>query len=167
MTLNSINTTMQLGVNMPAPVEQRILRTGGKRMGLVDIAEDTKRAIFRALEEGRSLGEGPPALTRRIRDQVPAGRFGNAGPQYRARMIARTETKFAQNASSLEIYKASDVVTGMLAFDNQTGFDDDECTLRDGKVFTFDEAESEMSAEHPNGTLSFSPVTAADAVSGG
>ena len=159
MTLNSINTTMQLGVNMPAPVEQRILRTGGKRMGLVDIAEDTKRAIFRALEEGRSLGEGPPALTRRIRDQVPAGRFGNAGPQYRARMIARTETKFAQNASSLEIYKASDVVTGMLAFDNQTGFDDDECTLRDGKVFTFDEAESEMSLEHPNGTLSFAPST--------
>ncbi|MEE8466037.1 MAG: phage portal protein, partial [Dehalococcoidia bacterium] len=159
MTLNSINTTMQLGVNMPAPVEQRILRTGGKRMGLVDIEEGTKRAIFRALEEGRSLGEGPPALIRRIRDQVPAGRYGKAGSQYRSSMIARTETKFAQNASSLEIYKASDVVTGMLAFDNQTGFNDIDCTLRDDKVFTFDEAESEMNAEHPNGTLSFAPTT--------
>ncbi|MEE8465150.1 MAG: phage portal protein, partial [Dehalococcoidia bacterium] len=159
MTLNSINTTMQLGVDMPAPVEQRILRTGGKRMGLMDIEEETKRAIFRALEEGRALGEGPPALTRRIREQVPAGRFGKAGPQYRSSMIARTETKFAQNASSLEIYKASDVVTGMLAFDNQTGFNDDDCTLRDGKTFTFPEAESEMNAEHPNGTLSFAPTT--------
>ncbi|MEE8465603.1 MAG: phage portal protein, partial [Dehalococcoidia bacterium] len=159
MTLNSINTVMQLGVNMPAPVEQRILRTGGKRMGLVDIEEGTKRAIFRALEEGRALGEGPPALIRRIRALVPAGRYGKAGSQYRSSMIARTETKFAQNASSLEIYKASDVVTGMLAFDNQTGFNDVDCTLRDGKVFTFDEAESEMNAEHPNGTLSFAPTT--------
>lgn len=159
MTLNSINTTMQLGVNMLAPVEQRILRAGGKRMGLVDIEEGTRRSIFRALAEGRALGEGPPALTRRIRDQVPAGRYGKAGSQYRSSMIARTETKFAQNASSLEIYKASDVVTGMLAFDNQTGFNDIDCILRDDKVFTFDEAESQMNAEHPNGTLSFAPTT--------
>lgn len=158
MTHVSINTVMSLGVDLPAPVEAKILAAGGKRMGLVDITNDTKSAIFRALKEGRSVGEGPPALVRRIRDNVPAGRFGKAGPQYRSLMIARTETKYAQNRSSSEIYRASDVVKGMLAFDNQTGFNDDDCTLRDGRTFSFDEADQQMDAEHPNGTLSFAPV---------
>jgi len=127
-------------------------------MGLIDIAEDTKRAIFRALAEGRSLGEGPPAVARRIREQVPAGRFVKAGPQYRANLIARTETKFAQNASSMEAYRASEVVEGVLAFDNQTGFGDADCTARDGTVYSFDDADAQTAAEHPNGTLSWAPA---------
>ena len=45
----------------------------GKRVGLIDIEGDTKKAIFRALAEGRALGEGADPLARRIRNEVTAG----------------------------------------------------------------------------------------------
>ena len=157
MTVGSINTVLNLGVNLPDPVAREIVAAGGRRAGLLDITGDTRRAIFRSLADGRAAGEGPPALARRIRSQVPSGRFTNAGPRYRANLIARTETLHAQRVSSLEAYRASDVVTGVVAFDNQTGFDDAECIARNGRVFTFEEAEAEMAAEHPSGTLNFAP----------
>ena len=159
MTVGSINTVLNLGVNLPDPVAREIVAAGGRRAGLLDITGETRQAIFRALADGRAAGEGPPALARRIRSQVPAGRFTNAGPRYRANLIARTETLHAQRVSSLETYRASDVVTGVVAFDNQTGYGDEECVARDGRVFTFEEAEAEMAAEHPQGTLNFGPVT--------
>ena len=159
MTVGSINTVLNLGVNLPDPVAREIVAAGGRRAGLLDITGDTRQAIFRSLADGRAAGEGPPALARRIRSQVPAGRFTNAGSKYRAQLIARTETKFAQNQSSIATYRESDVVTGLLAFDNQTGYDDAECIARNGQVFTFEQAEAEMASEHPNATLSWGPVT--------
>ena len=159
MTVGSINTVLNLGVNLPDPVAREIVAAGGRRAGLLDITGDTRRAIFRSLADCRAAGEGPPALARRIRSQVPAGRFSNAGPKYRAQLIARTETLHAQRVSALQTYRTSDVVTGVVAFDNQTGFDDAECIARNGRVFTFEEAEAEMASEHPQGSLNFGPVT--------
>ena len=159
MTVGSINTVLNLGVNLPDPVAHEIVAAGGRRAGLLDITGDTRRAIFRSLADGRAAGEGPAALGRRIRSQVPSGRFTTAGPKYRAQLIARTETLHAQRVSSLETYRASDVVTGVVAFDNQTEYGDEECVARDGRVFTFEEAEAEMAAEHPQGSLNFGPVT--------
>ena len=157
MTVGSINTVLNLGVNLPDPVAREIVAAGGRRAGLLDITGETRQAIFRSLADGRAAGEGPPALARRIRADVPAGRFTNAGAKYRANLIARTETLHAQRVSSLEAYRASDVVTGVVAFDNQTGYGDEECVARDGRVFTFEEAEAEMASEHPQGTLNFAP----------
>ena len=157
MTVGSINTVLNLGVNLPDPVAREIVAAGGRRAGLLDITGETRQAIFRSLADGRTAGEGPPALARRIRSQVPSGRFTNAGPRYRAQLIARTETLHAQRVSSLQTYRTSDVVTGVIAFDNQTGFDDAECIARNGREFTFEEAEAEMAAEHPSGTLNFAP----------
>ena len=159
MTVGSINTVLNLGVNLPDPVAREIVAAGGRRAGLLDITGDTRQAIFRSLSDGRAAGEGPPALARRIRAGVPAGRFTNAGPKYRAQLISRTEVKWAQNQSSIATYRESDVVTGLLAFDNQTGYDDAECIARNGRVFTFEQAEAEMASEHPNATLSWGPVT--------
>ena len=70
-------------------------------------------------------------------------------------MIARTETKWAQNKSSLEIYRHSEFVTGCMAFDAQLGADrsDPDCIARNGKTFTPDQAEKEQAQEHPNGPL--------------
>ena len=157
MTVGSINTVLNLGVNLPDPVAREIVAAGGRRAGLLDITGDTRQAIFRSLADGRAAGEGPAALGRRIRSQVPAGRFTTAGPKYRAQLIARTETLHAQRVSALQTYRTSDVVTGVVAFDNQTGFDDAECIARNGREFTFEEAEAEMAAEHPSGTLNFAP----------
>ena len=156
-TLGQINSVMNLGVGIPDPRMRQIVRAGGKRIGLIDVAEDTKRAIFHSLTEGRIKGEGAEALGRRIRSNVPAGRFVNAGPKYRARMIARTETKHAQNVSSLEGYKSSPVVTGVVAIDAQLPDTDADCIRRNGTVYTLEKAALED--EHPNGTLSWAPTT--------
>ena len=159
MTVGSINTVLNLGVNLPDPVAREIVAAGGRRAGLLDITGDTRRAIFRSLADGRAAGEGPAALGRRIRSQVPSGRFTNAGPRYSAQLIARTETKYAQNVSSLQAYRQSDVVTGLLTFDAQLGDTDADCEARNGQVYSFEDAERETGREHSNGTLSWGPVT--------
>ena len=159
MTVGSINNVLNLSVNLPDPVAREIVAAGGRRAGLLDITGETRQAIFRSLADGRAAGEGPPALARRIRSQVPSGRFTNAGPRYRAQLISRTETKFAQNQSSIATYRQSDVVTGLLAFDSQLGSFDDECDARNGTVYSFDDAERETASTHPNDTLSWGPVT--------
>ena len=159
MTVGSINNVLNLGVNLPDPVAREIVAAGGRRAGLLDITGETRQAIFRSLADGRAAGEGPPALARRIRSQVPSGRFTNAGPRYRAQLIARTETKYAQNVSSLQTYRQSDVVTGLLAFDAQIGDTDADCEARNGQVYSFEDAERETAREHSNGTLSWAPVT--------
>ena len=157
MTVGSLNTVLNLGVNLPDPVAREIVAAGGRRAGLLDITGETRQAIFRSLADGRAAGEGPPALARRIRSQVPAGRFTNAGSKYRAELIARTETKHAQRISSLETYRASDVVDAILIFDAQLGPSDAECEMLNQQVVTFEEAERLIGTEHPNGTRDIAP----------
>ena len=159
-TTESVGTIMNIAINVPDRVARELINTGGTRLGLLDVASDTRKAIFRALEEGRKLGEGADTLARRIRNEVPKGRFLNAGSTYRARMIARTETKWSQNESSLVAYELSPDITEVVAFDAQLGPDrsDPECIARNGRTFTIKQARSEMGREHPNGTLSFAPI---------
>ena len=159
-TTESVGTIMNIVINVPDRVARELINTGGTRLGLLDVASDTRKAIFRSLDEGRKLGEGADALARRIRNEVPKGRFLNAGSTYRARMIARTETKWSQNESSLVAYDLSPDITEVVAFDAQLGPDrsDPECISRNGRTFTIKQARSEMGREHPNGTLSFAPI---------
>ena len=159
-TVDSIGSVMNIAINVPDRVMREIVRDGGKRVGLIDIEGDTKKAMFRALAEGRELGEGADPLARRIRDSVPAGRFRNAGATYRSKLIARTETKWAQNESSLQAYERSPDITHVVAFDAQLGADrsDPDCIARNGRKFNLKDARVEMNEEHPNGTLSFAPV---------
>ena len=160
-TVQNINLTMRLGINLPDAVARRVVAEGGTRLGLLDIEKDTRQAIFRSLHDGRSLGEGPDALARRIRDQVGAGRWTTAGPRYRALVIARTETKYSQGISAIEAYERSEAVSMALLVDNQTGFGDADCTARDGMVVSFAEARRILSEEHPNFTLNISPYVEA------
>ena len=157
-TVGNINSVLGLGVNIPDTVARRVVAEGGTRLGLLDIPRDTRESIFRSLHAGRAAGEGPAVLARRIRDQVGAGRWTNAGPRYRAMVIARTETKYSQNISAIEAYERSDAVDMALLVDNQTGFGDADCSARDGQVVTFAEARRILAEEHPQGTLSVSPV---------
>ena len=75
-------------------------------------------------------------------------------------MIARTETKWAQNESSLRAYEQSPDIKKVIAFDAQLGPDrsDPDCIARNGREFLIKDARQEMGREHPNGTLSFAPV---------
>lgn len=157
-TIDVINTVLDLGVDLPDPVQKAIIDAGGTRAGLIDITEQTKEAIYRALADAREAGEGPLEAAKRIREYVSAGRFVNAGAKYRADLIARTETKFAQNLSSLAAYKEAPTVTAAIIYDGRGENSDAECEARDGEIVSFDEATSLTYDEHPNGTLSFGPV---------
>lgn len=158
-TVNTINRTLGLGINLSDAGERRILKTGGTRLMVMDVQKPTRATITRLIAEGRGQGHGPAKVARMIRDQVPAGRFVNAGPKYRALLIARTETKYAQNTSSLTAYREAPGITGALAFDAQGEVSDEECIQRDGNVYSFEDADVELASEHPNGTLSFAPAT--------
>lgn len=158
----TIEHVLGLGANIPDEVMVRIIQEGGTRRALLDVQGETRDAILRAVAEGREAGDAPAAIARRIRDEVPKGRFSGAGAKYRAELIARTETLHAQRGSSLEAYKASDSVTSVVAFDGRLGDTDDVCMARDGQTFSLEAAELEMASEdtHPNCTLSFAPVVA-------
>lgn len=154
-TYNAVNTILSLGVNLSDPAEFRILSLGGKRMGLVDIPGQTRDAIFQAITAAREAGEGAAGIVDLIREMVAAGPWGSADT--RAMVIARTEAKYAQNISSIEAYKSSDTITGVMVFDAQLGPTDAECEALDQTVVSFEEAERLAESEHPNGSRSFSP----------
>lgn len=155
-TVESVNVSMGLGVMLDEPMERAIINTGGTRKGLVDLAGQTRSAMYETVAAGREAGLGPEALARTIRDGISAGPWRDV--QTRALVIARTETKFAQNKSSLDVYQKAENVTQVQIFDAQIGPTDSECEDRDGRVVSFAEAESMADAEHPNGTISFAPV---------
>jgi SPP1 gp7 family putative phage head morphogenesis protein len=142
-------------VSKRSKLEKRILKMGGTRKGLVDVLEDTKTALFRSLDRGRAKGMNPREVAKLVQQEVPKGRFVNAGSRYRAELIARTETLEAQRHASLQSYEASDVVTAVVAFD---GDKDDECAARNGTEYTFEEATAQADGTHPNCVLAFGPV---------
>ena len=132
-----------------------MMAAGGGRSKLVGLGKDARATLFNSLTEGRAAGEGADALARRIRTQVPRGPWSDV--RTRARVIARTETAYAQNISTIRRSELAGLERA-LVFDNRTGFDDDICPGLDGIEVTLAEAQALAGDEHPNGTRSFSPL---------
>lgn len=145
-----------LGTSLPDPVARAIVATGGRRAGLVDLDAQTREAIYEALAEGRAEGEGVQQLADRIVSHVEAGPW-NSG-EIRARIIARTETKYAQNISTIERGRAAGV-DSFIIFDGRLGLPRSavDHIARNGAIVSGEEALVLAETEHPNGTLSFSP----------
>jgi HK97 family phage portal protein len=145
-----------LGTSLPDPVARAIVASGGRRSGLVDLDRQTRDALFAALAEGRAEGEGVQALADRIELYVEGGPWST--PEIRARIIARTETKFAQNISTIERAAAAGV-TQLVVFDGRLGPGRslESHMARHGSIVSVEEAVAMAEAEHPNGTLSFAP----------
>lgn len=144
------------GTDLPDPVARQILAAGGTRAGLIDIDAQTRQAIFDALAEGRAQGEGVQALANRIANQVEGGHWDSA--ETRARVIARTETKHAQNISTLEAGAAAGVREYVI-FDGRFGEPRSELShiARDGKIVSAADARIMADNMRPNCTLSFAP----------
>lgn len=156
-SVSGVGSRIGLVFNYPDAAARKVISEGGKRAGLLDLSAGTKHKMFQIIKDGRADGLGPDALARLFRDEIPAGPWSST--QIRADIIAKTETKFAQNVSAIDNYKASGVITGLMAYDNLIGYDDEDCMARDGQVFSFDDAELETADEHPNGTLTWAPYT--------
>jgi len=145
-----------IGTNLPDPVARAIVGTGGTRVGLIDLDKQTRDAVFSALAEARSLGEGVDQMAARIAADVGSGPWEDT--LTRARMIARTETKFAQNISTIQ--KAADAgVEKLIVFDGRFGPPRSEDThiARDGKIVDAATAATMAANMRPNCTLSFAP----------
>lgn len=148
-----------IGKSQVGRVLEGLVRWGGQ--GIKRINDTTRDALVREIAEGTRRGysvtqlvEGVPAEG--FRGVLDAGLDNGVGvwDELRAETIARTESMRAWNRAAIESYKDFGV-TELLAYD---GDYDDVCQARDGLVFTIEEAMEEMEAEHPNGTLGFSPV---------
>ncbi len=155
-TVDSLNAVLNLGVNLSDPMEGKVLSAAGRRKGLIDLTKQTRSALFDALSIGRELGEGPAQLAIRIESLVGAGPHSSS--KIRANMIARTETKYAQNVSSVQAYKEADSVGAVQVYDALLGETDDYCMSIDGAIVSFADADMLMNTEHPNGTRDFGPV---------
>ena len=159
-TSQTVGLTMGLAVNLPDIAGRRVVAEGGRRLGLVDIQGQARTSLFHALSEGRAQGMAREQLAAHIQGRIARGPWRSV--QTRAMVIARTETAHAQRISALDTYRSMDVVTGSQAFDAQIGATDADCEDRDGRVFTFADADIETGLEHPMGTLSWAPYTGAD-----
>ena len=141
-----------VGFNLPDKRAQALIKRGGTRLLGVDVKGQTRDTVFRTIAEARQKGYGPDKVARLIRDQVGGGPWKS--PQTRAKVIARTETKWAQNQSTIEATKASGV-DYVQAVDDQIGHGDAECSARNGMVYPVSEAAG--IEDHPNGTLMWVP----------
>lgn len=145
-----------LGRSMPDRVAQSIIAAGGRRAGIVDLQGQTRTAMFGAIAEGRAAGEGAEAIAARIYPIVAAG--PSSDPEVRARRIARTETKYAQNISTIERGRAAGAFR-FVVFDGRLGPGRSKLDhiARDGSIVGDVRAIRMAEEEHPNGTLSFGP----------
>jgi hypothetical protein len=160
MTFDALDAELGLGVMLTDNTQQMILKTAGRRLGLLDLEVETRNAMFEALARGSEQGLGVDAMAEMLEELISAGPWSTA--EIRAQIIARTETKYAQNYSSLEAYRESDTVTDALIFDAQMGPTDDECEALNGETVSLEEAMYLMEAEHPNGTRSFAPIVSGE-----
>lgn len=154
--VNDVAEQAGLGTQIPDVVTRSILAAGGRRVGLVDLEQQTKDALFEALAAGRAAGEGSTQLAGRIADLVESGPSDN--PLVRSRRIARTETAYAVNIATIERGKAAGA-TSFIVFDGLLGPGRSLLThiARDGSIVSAAEALQMANDEHPNGTLSFAP----------
>lgn len=138
--------------------QRAVLQEGGLRVGLLDLDQQTRDALFDSLEAARAEGLAGDALARRIRGDISAGPWRDVAT--RARVIARTEGAHAANWATLQSARSIEDVTRVMIHDNRTGHDDDVCSAIDGRVVTIEEAEA-LGLAHPNCTRSFTPMPAA------
>ena len=142
---------LRASVSLHDPAMLDVLETGGKRMGLVRILNKDK--LFTLIARARADGENPLTFAPRIAEATGV-------PPWRARTIARTETKYAQNRSQIAAYEATGNVRRVELVDGQLGppRSDEDCINRDGRIVSLDDARLLADAEHPNGTLTYSPI---------
>jgi hypothetical protein len=151
------NSKLGIGVRLTDRLSGRLINAGGTRAGLLDLSSHARAALYRTIAIAREEQFGPMAIAREIENQVPAGRFVNAGSRYRAKLIARSETLHASRVSTFEVYRSAEHVTSLIAYDALLGDTDDECIERDGQEYTFEEAYVEMANTHPQCTLNWGP----------
>jgi hypothetical protein len=131
----------------PVTYEDEVTAYVAKRTGerVTKINDTTRDAIRSMLAEAFDKGLSPAQAADLI-ERLPAF------DEYRAELVARTETMFAYNDAALTSYSQFGVQE-VLAYD---GDGDEECAARNGRTFLLED--SYGITDHPNGTLDWAPV---------
>jgi hypothetical protein len=81
-------------------------------------------------------------------------------PRWMAERTARTEARHMYNNASLDVWELSGIkkVRAYDGLGGKSGKTDAACLARNGKIFSIAAARAEDEAEHPNGTLGFTPI---------
>ncbi|MCJ7676751.1 MAG: minor capsid protein [Anaerolineales bacterium] len=109
------------------------------------IRDQVRQKLVQAIDEGLSPGEFRASLEQFFSDI-----------DYRALMVARTETGFAYNRGALDNYRQAEV-THVEVMDGGAEGSCEVCDGLDGEIWTVEEAEGKP-LEHPNCTRAFAPV---------
>lgn len=160
-TAAAIGESTGIRVPVSSHLERVILEEGGTRRGLLDLDDDARRSLFRALSEAREAELGLEQTRERITDRVAAGRYRTV--ETRASVIARTEVKHAQNVAAIEIYGASGRVNRIRIVDGLSGDTDEPCMEINGRIVTVEEARLIPTLAHPNCTRGFIPLVEPEA----
>jgi HK97 family phage portal protein len=155
---DNLSTLGALGISvgLPDSAAVEVLAQGGSRAGLLDLSKTGREKALKIIEDAREQGLGVPETARLLRDSVPAGRFADVAT--RAELIARTETRFAQNMSALKTYQAIEGVDQVVIIDGRLGPTDADCEAINGETVSFEQAAQLLADEHPNGTRDLVPV---------
>jgi hypothetical protein len=187
-TIGNMSAIYGISLDLPDEVQREVIAKGGRHFALVNVDKQTQDGIYKALAEARTQGLGPREAARLIRYNVEGagmypgvykdaydraiargwsdikaqGAGDKAARQYRAEVISRTETKYAQSMSSLEVAKGSGTFNAMQVTDGVYGEprSGEIDIASNGQIVSFDDAQRIIDDEHPNGTLSLTPVIA-------
>jgi hypothetical protein len=161
-TFGTLNEYFGLGVEISDEVEIAMVNVARSRRHLVDLSTQSKDAVNRAIKAGREAGEGVFGISQRIQDEVGAGPWRTK--EIRGEVIARTETKWAQNRSTIEAGKMAGA-QNYRVIDAQMPADRPHpdscgiiCSEINGQIVPESEVDYLNSCEHPNGTRNFVPV---------
>lgn len=160
-TVKNLNTVYGLGWQLTDEDEIAMTNVARNRAHMPDLRSQTKTAITKAIRTGRAEGEGIFPISQRIRDRVGAGPWKTA--KTRARVVARTETRYAQNVSAVSVSKRNGAQY-VEVLDARLGPTDAYCEGIDGEIVTMADAETLAATEHPNGTRDFAPIFDPDSV---
>lgn len=147
---------VEISWDLANPKVQRVLTGLGENIkGIADESRTQIQSLIGdALDEGASIAD--------ITEQLQ-GKFDDWGKS-RAETVARTETQLAYNRASALSYSETGEVDEVELHDNSAhvdaygASDGLTCAERDGLVVKLSDVGKHIDAEHPNGSLSFSPI---------
>lgn len=155
-TLKAMEVAMEQPLTITPAAQQTIALTAAQRVGLLDLPVQLRDSLLTIIEEARIMGTAEGELAGFIESRVPAGRWSSL--EMRARVIARTESRYAGNTSVVELAK-SHGFHKVLIFDARLGPTDFVCEERAGWIVSPDEAQVLVNSEHPQGTIGLAILT--------
>ena len=152
LTQEILTASIGLELTDPGRIQAQLQEFARQRTGLLDLSKAARTSILQSLEEARTKGLTEDAMIDLIRDAVPRGH--SLSVETRARIIARTESRFSSNISTAATAQQLGI-TQVLVLDARLGETDEACMERNGWIVSPGEAQLLAGIEHPSGTLGF------------